>query len=259
MLPACLRPSVDLPGPTPPVSLPPIHNSQGERLATSFTPGAEGARALVLIGHGVTSDKDRPWSEALAAGLAAQGIPSLRLAFSGNGESEGRFEDSTITKELDDLAAAADAFGGRRLAYVGHSMGGAVGTLFAARDARLAALVTLAAVTHTAEFVTRMFGHLEPGQPMLDKPQCPWGHALRDDLLAIETTTTAARAVSSPWLIVHGSEDDVVPIAHSDDLAAAALAADYVRLEGVDHSFSGEGLDALVETVVPWLVAHLAD
>jgi pimeloyl-ACP methyl ester carboxylesterase len=241
------------------VQLPSILNTQGERLATTYTPGAPEVRTLVLIGHGLTSDKDRPWSEALSSHLAAHGIPSLRLAFSGNGESEGRFEDSTISKEVEDLSAAVGAFPGERLAYVGHSMGGAVGTLFAARDPRLVALVTLAAVTHTAEFVTRMFGHLSPGEPMLDKPQCPFNNALRDDLLAIQSTTAAATEIRTPWLIIHGSADDVVPIQHSDDLHAAASGADYLRLESVDHSFTGDGLGAMVEAVGPWLVEQLTD
>ena len=37
------------------------------------------------------------------------GIPALRFSFSGNGGSEGRFEDSCITKEVEDLGAVIDA------------------------------------------------------------------------------------------------------------------------------------------------------
>lgn len=242
--------------PQPPTE---IRNAQGERIAFTFVPGAPDRRELVVIGHGLTSDKERPWSEGLSKALAGHGIASLRIAFSGNGESEGEFTDSTITKEVEDLGSVLDALAGWRLAYIGQSMGGAVGLLRTSRDERLAALVSLAAVTHTAEFIRRMFGHLEPGQPMLDKPHCPLGEALRNDLETIGTTAERAREVRVPWLVVHGTLDDVVPAQHSIDLHEAAPAqSELVLLEGVDHSFSGNGLEQMLESVVPWLVRKLA-
>ena len=103
----------------------------------------------MVIGHGVTAHKDRPFLVALAEGLSRAGIAALRISFSGNGASEGRFEDSNISKEVEDLGAVLDALPGRALAYAGHSMGGAVGVLRAARDPRIRALVSLAAIVHT--------------------------------------------------------------------------------------------------------------
>jgi uncharacterized protein len=235
-----------------------IHNQVGERLAYSFVPGSPVQNELVVIGHGLTSDKDRPWSEALSTELQQQGIPSLRVAFSGNGESEGDFIDSNITKEVDDLRSVLDALPGQRIAYVGHSMGGAVGLLAAKADPRLLALVSLAAVTHTKEFVERMFGHLLPGEPMLDKPHCPFGATLRDDLVHIESICSLAPNILVPWLIVHGSADEVVPEQHSIDLHQAATpATELVLMEDIDHSFSGPGLKKLTEIVVPWLTRAL--
>jgi hypothetical protein len=234
-------------------------NEHGERLACTFTPGRDGGRDVVVLGHGVTSDKDRPWSLALAAALAAEGVAALRIAFSGNGDSQGRFEDSTITKEVADLGAVLAALEGWRVAYVGHSMGAAVGVVRASRDARLWALVSLAGVTHTAEFGRRMFGHLRHGEPMLAKPRCPYGPALEADLLALDTLTPRATSVRAPWLLVHGTADAVVPHRHSLDMHAAAAAerAELLLLDGVDHSFSGAGLPRMLAAVVPWLVREL--
>lgn len=231
-----------------------IRNSQGERLAFSFVSGAPEGRELVVIGHGLTSDKERPWSEAISEGLRGVGIASLRLAFSGNGESEGRFVDSTISKEVEDLGAVIDAFPGWRIAYVGHSMGGAVGLQRALQDERLAALVSLAAVTHCNEFITRMFGELEFGMPMLEKSQCPYGPALLEDMRRLDSLAAGASGVRVPWLILHGSDDDVVPPQHSIDLHRGAPShATFELLEGVDHSFSGAGIEQMSERVVSWL------
>ena len=58
-----------------------LRNADGERLDHTFTPGAEGEDDIVVIGHGVTANKDRPFLVALAEGLAQRGIASLRFSF----------------------------------------------------------------------------------------------------------------------------------------------------------------------------------
>ena len=42
-----------------------IANSEGERLDYSFHEGSAGSRDVVVIGHGVTGNKDRPFVIAL--------------------------------------------------------------------------------------------------------------------------------------------------------------------------------------------------
>jgi uncharacterized protein len=235
---------------------PTICNEHGERIAFTHTPGS--GDDIVVLGHGVTSDKERPWSEALSDALAAHGIATLRIAFSGNGDSEGSFADSTITKEVADLGAVFDALDGKRICYVGHSMGGAVGALRAVTDERIHCLVSLAAIAHTHEFIVRVFGNLSEGDAMLDKPHCPFSLALRDDLTQIDSLVSQAPNIRIPWLLVHGTEDVIVPFTHSRDmLAAAGWNASLVVLDGVDHSFTEDGMPQMLESVVPWLVEQL--
>src|SRR4051812_9681107 len=76
----------------------PIANRQGEVLDYSLHPGAPDAKDIVVIGHGVTGNKDRPFHIALADGFSAAGIHALRVSWSGNGGSAGSFADSTVTK-----------------------------------------------------------------------------------------------------------------------------------------------------------------
>ena len=143
-----------------------IRNAQGERIDCSFTPAAQerdGEAELVVIGHGVTGNKDREWAVVLASELAAAGFSSLRISFSGNGESEGDFRESTPTKEAADLSAVLDHCGDFRVTFVGHSMGGAVGVLCAKDDKRITRLISLAGMVETADFVSRKFGELTPG------------------------------------------------------------------------------------------------
>ena len=85
-----------------------IRNKNGEKLDYTFHCGNPESKHIVVLGHGVTGNKDRPFLVALAQALEAKGINVLRFSFAGNGNSEGRFEDATITKEVDDLGSVLD-------------------------------------------------------------------------------------------------------------------------------------------------------
>ncbi|MES2657637.1 MAG: alpha/beta fold hydrolase [Verrucomicrobiota bacterium] len=234
-----------------------IRNRSGERIDHTFHPGNR-ADALVILAHGVTGNKDRPHLVALAEGLSAVGWPCLRISYSGNGGSEGRFQDSCITKEIGDLQAVLDAVPDTaRVAYVGHSMGGAVGVLTAARDLRIRALVSLAGMTHTADFVQREFGDVTPGEGfMWEDENCPLSWTYVDDLRLIDNTLSAAEAVTQPWLIIHGDADDLVPIQDGRDAFDAAIGEkEFLAIAGAGHSFDETSYPQLVATVHQWLKA----
>lgn len=235
----------------------PIVNAHGERLDYTFHAGAANARHIVVIGHGVTGHKDRPFLVALAEGLARAGTPSLRVSFSGNGGSEGSFTASNISREVDDLGAVFDALEGRAIAYAGHSMGGAVGVLRARRDPRIQQLVSLAGIVHTRAFADRTFGTLTPGRDLMwGKPGCQLSQAWLDDLRGIGDVLATAEHITVPWLFVHGSADALVPIQDSRDAFAAARGPkEFVTLEECDHIFEPGFTPRMVATVVDWLRA----
>ena len=236
-----------------------IRNSAGERLDFTYHRAGVVRGPVVVIGHGVTGHKDRPFLVALAEGLAREGIAALRFSFSGNAGSDGRFEHSNISKRVEDLGAVLDALAGREIAYAGHSMGGAVGVLCARRDRRIRLLVSLAAMVHTAAFVERAFGDLAPGDLMLGNPGCFLSQRYLDDLRAIGSVLQHAAEISVPWLFVHGDRDTVVPIQDTyDAYARAPRRKKLVTLEGADHVFE-PGLTArMVATVTEWCLKQWA-
>ena len=238
-----------------------LRNAQGDRLDAAFHPGStdgDGPRELVVIGHGVTGNKDREWAVILAEALSAAGFAALRFTFSGNGDSEGDFRESTPTKEAGDLGAVLDACGEWRVTYVGHSMGAAVGVLRASRDERITRLVSLAGMVETADFARRKFGELTPGQDVMwDKPDCPLSQTFMDDMAAIDSVMDLAEEVEAPWLFVHGTADTVVPIEETEMiLTRTGGSADFVDIAGADHVFSGEAAQVMARRVVSWLEEH---
>ena len=230
-----------------------IRNKYRDKLDYTYHEG-EGNR-IVVIGHGVTGNKDRPALIALADGLADAGISALRFSFSGNGESGGKFIDSTISKETEDLESVLNVLNKRKICYVGHSMGGAVGVLRAAADDRIKVLVSLAGMVHTSDFALREFGDVTPDEGfMWDELDCPLSKLYMDDLTTIKSVARLASKINCPWLLVHGSEDDIVPIQDSIDiLQFANQPTELLELEGADHVFSGDSTAVMVENVVNWI------
>lgn len=232
-----------------------IRNQHGERLDFTYHAGAAELSTLLVLGHGVTGNKDRPLLVELAGRLAQTGIHALRLTFSGNGNSEGRFMDSTVSKEVEDLGAVLSALPGWHVGYAGHSLGAAVGVLRASSDSRIKFLISLAGMAHTAAFAQREFSGVTPGTGcMWENPECPLAQAFLDDMVRVNSVTNAARQVRVPWLFVHGLADDVVPPQDSRDLFAVANEPRrLVELPEADHIFSDHHARAMASAVVAWL------
>lgn len=236
-----------------------LSNRAGQIIDSTFHP-APNTRYLALLGHGVTGNKDRPLVVGLANELAAHGIPALRFSFCGNGQSQGRFEDCTLTSQTEDLVDILDQTytPDTHIIYIGHSMGAAVGTLVAAKEpTRIQTLVSLAGMVHTAAFFDREFGDATPGSGfMWDEPNCPLSQKAWDDAHAIETTLHAAAQVTQPWLFVHGTDDDVVPLSDSQDAHAAALLTNKKQLierPGESHMFTEAAYPQIAAAIATFL------
>jgi len=237
---------------------PPIRNHQGEKLDFTFLPGTR-TDHLILLGHGVTGSKDSGAITAVSEALAKDGWPCLRFSFSGNGNSEGVFTDSNITKEISELSAIIDQVGtGKKITYIGHSMGGAVGALTVARDDRINRIISLAGLVHTRALIDRIFKNLVPGKDfMKDDPAFPISAQFLDDLNQIDNVLDAVAEIRIPWLLVHGLEDDVVPPSDSHALKARLRGpSELVEIPGANHSFENHH-EPVIQAVQSWLKKNI--
>lgn len=236
-------------------------------------PAEPGPAPVVVLCHGFKGFAEWGFLPPLAALLAERGLAVVRFNFGDSGMRLGdelvtdleAFRRQTISSEVDDLLAVVAALPelapGRldtsRLALFGHSRGGGVAVVGAARLAeaspaesdRLRALVTWAAVSHLdrlpadevqrwRETGTWTAVNARTGQ------QLPVGLELLRDVEAhgeaLDPRGAAARR-RAPWLIVHGDRDETVPVAEGDALAAAAAPpVELLRIAGGDHTFGAK-------------------
>jgi uncharacterized protein len=216
------------------------------------------ARPAVVICHGFKGVKDWGFFPHAADRLARAGFTAVTFNFSGSGVgADGqsfseleRWGTQTITGDLADLATVVDhvaAGGVPWIGLLGHSRGGGTAVLHAARDPRVRALVTWAAVSRYRWWSDeealawrrdlRMdVVNLRTGEVL------PIGLGLIDDVEAGEDgaldIVAAAARIPTPWLIVHGDADESVGPEHARRLQRAApTGTRLLSVQGAGHTF----------------------
>jgi uncharacterized protein len=214
-----------------------------------------------VICHGFTGSARHPRVHAISAHLAAAGTGVLALDFRGHGRSGGH---STVgAAEIHDIAAAvawARTAGYRRVAVLGWSMGGSAVLRHAGlggdadavvsvsspghwyeRGTRVMRLVTWMCDTRSGRAVTRVVRRtrLLPGG-WVEAPEAP--------------VEVIAAIAPTPLLLVHGDADHYFPIAHLDELAAAAPHASVWLERGMGHAENATTAQ-LLDRILSWVRA----
>ncbi|WP_285541086.1 alpha/beta fold hydrolase [Brucella sp. NBRC 12950] len=146
----------------------------GERELTAILNLPDGIKRppAILLLHGFTGQKDEFQIAGHDVGLfaytadelAKQGFASLRIDFSGSGESKGDWADTTFSKQIDDAVTAFDylqslaSIDARRIGVVGYSQGGLVAGHLVARRPETSAAVLWAPVTNPLSTYSTIMG-----------------------------------------------------------------------------------------------------
>jgi pimeloyl-ACP methyl ester carboxylesterase len=214
-------------------------NDRGERLVGDLQGPA--SEVAVVCCHGMLSTRSGRKHVLLADELERLGLGCLRFDFAGRGESEGSLFELCLSHEIADLDAALGLLAGRgvrRFGLFGSSLGGAVALLAAARDERVTAIATVAAIGDTAAWFEHhpervaafeRLGYIETASGRI-------GRRLYDDALCHDVLA-AVRVLHAPLLVVHGEDDPMVPVADAHDIASTARNASLELVAGAGHSF----------------------
>lgn len=199
--------------------------SMTETLPDGFDPQTQKCPMVILM-HGIFSAKDHNPGLAIAKGLAANGIASIRFDFDGHGKSEGRLQDMTVELEIADALAIWEY--AKSLPYVsgigflGHSQGGVIASMVAGRLAERGedvpqgvVLIAPGSIIKEACQAGRFFNaRFDPRNPP-EMIRC-WGikklgHEYLVSTQQLDIFGTAA-AYQGPVCILHGDKDAIVPL-----------------------------------------------
>lgn len=247
-----------------------IAGSLGFALAARLDLPAHGdPRATAIFAHCFTCSKDLGASVRVSRGLAERGIATLRLDFTGHGESEGDFADSTFSSNVDDLAAAArwleTELAAPRL-LVGHSLGGAACLVAANRLPSVRAVATIATASDVSHVREHMRDELDEIERSGEAEVVLAGRrvVVRDDLLrdldAVDLHG-AVRSLTAALLLLHSPDDRTVAVEHAASLyTAASHPKSFVALPGAGHLMRNPAdADYAAAVIAAWVERYLED
>jgi pimeloyl-ACP methyl ester carboxylesterase len=229
--------------------------NKGERIVGTIHIPEEIPAPGIILCHGLTGNRIESHRLFVhtARELCRRGFTVLRFDFRGCGESEGLFESITISEEVNDLKAAIDWLHSRgeilssKIGTIGLSLGGVVSLIAAAEDERIKAVCTWSTPAEFKDLEDTAKSILGGGKieewimrGYLDLPSGDRiGRDFLEDALRHNILESAAKISPRPLLIIHASNDVLVPVSHAEKLFKnAGEPKEKFIVEGADHTFN---------------------
>ena len=246
-------------------------------------------KPVVVFVHGFKGFKDWGHFPLLADFFAGQGFVFVKLNLShngivvgGNGDLEDleAFSRNNFSIELDDIGQVIDALftpGATpvpaaemdlsRLFLAGHSRGGGLVLLKAAEDPRVRAVATWAGIADVDQRWPQTMLEEWQRTGVLHVPNLRTGQDLplhyqivedyQANLPRLDIAHNVRRHVRQPLLLVHGDQDETVPLAAAHTLRELKPDAELLLVPGAGHMFGGAHPWPNVE--LPTTAQHIAE
>lgn len=258
-----------------------------------FAPKTKSNCPLVLLAHGFKSYKDWGFIPYLGESFANVGIMAVSFDFSLNGIVDpdkmiydtDRFSRNTVSQEIADIKSIIDYITSDEckifdelvsnwngeLIIFGHSLGGAVSLLSAKNDNRISKLIMWAAVSRMDRYTERQ-KNLWREQGYLEFKISATKQNMRLNVTYLEDKENfdkefnlleAAKKISIPTLLVHGTQDISVRIFEAEEYIEAfdknyltsVIIENTGHSFGVDHKFkkSNARLEQAIEETIKFI------
>ena len=211
---------------------------------------------LIVLLHGFVGSKvgeHRLFVKA-ARYFTEKGYAVFRFDFSGCGESDGDYADVTVTKQLSEVQAVLNyvsvlpGIDANNITLIGHSLGGAVASLTAAKDRRIRKLILWSPVGKPYEDIAGILGtnavKTAETNGVVDYQGFYVSQLFLTDLKN-HHPLRAIRSYQEAALIIHAEQDEDIPKEHAARYFASLQQRAILErvnthyIEGADHTFSG--------------------
>lgn len=224
-------------------------NIRGETLSARLeSPVDHAPIAYALFAHCFTCSKNLNAAVNISRALTHAGIAVLRFDFTGLGESEGDFADTTFMSNIDDLITAADfletEYGASPQLLVGHSLGGAAVLQAAQAIPAVRAVATIGAPSepkHVVGLLADSTSEIEAkgcADVVLAGRRFTIKKAFLDSLEKTNMQQVIG-ALKRALLVLHSPIDNTVSIDNAADIFMSAKhPKSFISLDNADHLLS---------------------
>ncbi|QCX00424.1 OsmC family protein [Aggregatimonas sangjinii] len=246
-----------------------FQNNEGQRLVGRLElPLDQHPHNFVIFAHCFTCNKNLSAVKNIGKALTAKGFGVLRFDFTGLGESEGDFEDTNFSGNVNDLIAAADYLKENYEAptlLVGHSLGGAA-VLFAAAEVTSVKAVATIGAPSNPQHVQHLFKSdlneiATSGKAVVNLSGRDFTikkQFLED--LESKSLQKTAKDLRKALLVMHSPQDTTVGIKNAEEIYIAAHhPKSFVSLDGADHLLMNKKDSVYVgEVIAGWARRYVA-
>ncbi|MFV8226057.1 alpha/beta fold hydrolase [Christiangramia aquimixticola] len=223
-------------------------NSEGKELQGVLElPVNNSPEHFAIFAHCFTCNKNFHAPTNISRSLASHGFGVLRFDFTGLGESEGDFEDTNFSGNVEDLISAADFLKENYSSpslIVGHSLGGAA-ALFASK--KIESIKCMATINSPSN-LSHIKQHFESSLDQIKKDGFAniniGGRGFKIKKQFVEdleknNDSNALKEIKKALLILHSPQDNIVSVDHAEDLYRSAWhPKSFISLDGADHLLS---------------------
>ncbi|WP_268821841.1 alpha/beta fold hydrolase [Paenibacillus tarimensis] len=223
---------------------------------------SQGPLPAVIMFHGFTGTKlgSHRFFLKISRQLEKLGYAVFRYDFYGSGESDGDFEEMTVSGELADANAILDQvradprIDNSRISVIGFSMGGLIASVLAGdRPDDIDRLILLAPAGIMKELIKAAAGDYLASS---DAETFDWGGNLIGRAFSVDLETFdvfgRSKAFQKDVLLIHGTEDKTVPAAVSQ-MYKEQVYGDRARIHYIancDHNFNSHAWESeLIEQI----------
>lgn len=231
-----------------------------------WIPSRQKRHPIIIVCHGFKGFNQWGFFPHTAEQIAKAGFMVVTFNFSGSGIGDDLqnftelklFEENTYTRELDDLQTIINMLiSGRigdrvgnfdRIGLLGHSRGGGTAVLTASKTDNIRCLVTWSAISTVDRFSKRETeswesrGYIEVLNSRTQQLMRINRNLERDISLNKERLNilSAVGRINMPYLIIHGKDDEAVPLAEARAIYEAANPnkTQLKIVEGAGHTFN---------------------
>ncbi|WP_282068417.1 bifunctional alpha/beta hydrolase/OsmC family protein [Olleya namhaensis] len=220
-------------------------NAEGQQLVGRLElPINQHPHNFAIFAHCFTCNKNLSAVKNITRELTSNGFGVLRFDFTGLGESEGDFENTNFSGNVDDLISASNYLKENFIAptlLIGHSLGGAAVIFAASTIDSIKAVATIGAPSnpkHVENLIKSSVDEIKAtgkanvsigGRPFTIKKQ------FLDDI-ETKSLPNVAKNLRKALLVMHSPQDTTVGIENAEEIYVAARhPKSFVSLDGADH------------------------
>ena len=242
-------------------------DSEGVKLCGILSnPTSDNYKPVVILCHGFTTSKDNHTNTQLESILNENDISTFRFDFFGHGESEGDFSKITISEGTDDILQAIKylkALGYSKIGLVGSSFGGICSIMASSKTKDLYLLALKSPISNYKERDLTVKSKEELAQwkqkGYWDYTDSKGGnhrlnYAFFEDYDNNDGYEASAK-ITIPTLIVHGDEDDSVPIDQSIKTSKILSNGKLEIIKGANHYYDKPGqFEKMLELISSFII-----